>query len=67
MPESVNELVKGVSAQRSFSPSYVILPTYIKRRNVTVRDYRHNANGVRYTRGDAARYETTEGDIGPRI
>ena len=44
-----------------------ILPTYVKVLNVTVRGYRHNRNWVRYTKGDAARYETTEGDIGSRI
>ena len=44
-----------------------ILPTYVKVLNVTVRGYRHNRNEVRHTKGDAARYETTEGDIGSRI
>jgi len=43
-----------------------ILPTYIKGRNVTVREDGHNRNGVRYTKGDATRYETAAGDIGPR-
>ena len=42
-----------------------ILPTYVKGRNVTVRGYRHNRNGVQYTKRDAARYKTTAGDIGP--
>ena len=44
-----------------------ILPTYVKGRNVTVRGYRHDRNGVRNTKGYATRYETTEGDVGSRI
>ena len=43
------------------------LPTYVKGRNVTVRGYRHNRAGMQNTKRDAARYETTEGGIGPRI
>jgi len=47
--------------------SYAIFPTYVKGLNVTVRGYRHNRNWVRHTKGDAARYETTEGDVRARI
>ena len=44
-----------------------ILPTYVKVLNVMVRGYRHNRSWVRHTKRDAARYETTKGDIRPRI
>jgi len=47
--------------------SYAILPTYVKGLNVTVRATGTIGTGFGIPRGDAARYETTEGDVGSRI